>query len=141
MVILLLCCLAAPMRAVTLQITPTVVSNDFVGKITLSLQGVTAGSTVKVAKVLDVNTNGVIDDQDLLVRSAILADGQVPSIGGVRDLNVPGDEDGTADGKIQSDWWFPGVERIGGNLAGRFLFSVTGTGFRPRPTDSRWCKR
>ena len=42
----------------------------------------------------DVNANGLIDPQEWLVQSFPVTDGVRPMIGGVRNINVPGDEDG-----------------------------------------------
>jgi hypothetical protein len=52
-----------------------------------------------------------------------LTDGQVPLVAGVRNLNVPGDEDGLANGQIQAVLQFPSTS--GGTFArGNGLFRV-----------------
>src|SRR5674476_928893 len=64
------------LAAVTFTITPSAVSNTYSGLITLSIGGLTNTETVVVQKFLDLNTNGVIDDGDLMVQQFNLTDGQ-----------------------------------------------------------------
>ena len=82
--------------AVALTINPSSVSNTYSGTITLQVSGITAGDTVVVQKFLDANSNGVIDGADSLVQQFNLTDGQASVIGGVTNLNVPGDTNTTA---------------------------------------------
>src|SRR5258708_6346638 len=87
--------------AAVLTVTPAAVSNTYSGTITLSVTGLTNTETVLVQKFLDVNTNGVIDGGDILWQQFTLTDGQPGmAIGGVTNINVPGDTDGTANGSI-----------------------------------------
>jgi hypothetical protein len=78
-------------RLVTFAVTPACVSNTFGGQITLQIGLLNTGETVVVQKFLDANTNGVIDAGDLLVQQFQLTDGQANVIGGVTNINVPGD--------------------------------------------------
>ena len=83
--------------AVTFNITPSTVSNTYNGTITLQVSSLTSGDTVVVQKFLDLNTNGIVDAGDYLVQQFNLTDGQAGMvIGGVTNLNVPGDTDTTA---------------------------------------------
>jgi len=50
--------------AVGFTITPSAVSNTYVGNITLQVTGLTPGDTVVVQKYLDANADGVIDAGD-----------------------------------------------------------------------------
>ena len=70
--------------AVGVTITPNVVTNDYVGKITISITGLTTGKTVRVEKFADLNTNGVLNPADVvnLWQSFTLTDGQPPVLGG-----------------------------------------------------------
>ncbi len=77
--------------AVTFSVTPSAVSNFYAGTITLQINGLNTGETVQIDKFLDANGNGVIDAADLPVQSFQLTDGQASVIGGVTNLNVPGD--------------------------------------------------
>src|SRR3989442_1003669 len=88
--------------AIGLTVSPTVITTDYIGKLTLSITNLTAGKTVTVEWYADLNTNGIIDAGDLLAKSFHLTDGQVPLVAGVRNLNVPGDEDGLTNGQIQT---------------------------------------
>ena len=63
--------------------------------ITLQVTGLTNGESVVVQKFLDANTNGVIDAGDLLVQQFNLTDGANSVIGGVTNINVPGDSNST----------------------------------------------
>ncbi len=103
---------AAPLArgaAIGLTVSPAAVTNDYVGTITLNITNLTPGMTVNVQEYADLNTNGVIDAGDLLIKSLQLTDGQAPTVGGVRNLNVPGDEDGLTNGRIQALLYFPGA--------------------------------
>src|SRR5512140_2320135 len=79
--------------AATISITPSTVSNLYAGNITLQISGLTNGETVLVERFLDLNVNGAIDAGEPLVQSFRLTDGRVSSIGGVRNGNIPGDND------------------------------------------------
>src|SRR5438105_4805758 len=80
---------AALRASVGLTITPSLITNDFIGALSLSVTGLTAGKTITVEIYADVNTNGIIDSADIGLRSFQLTDGQVPLVAGVRNLNVP----------------------------------------------------
>ena len=77
--------------ALTFSVTPAAVSNTYTGTITLQIGGLTNGETVVIKKYLDVNTNGVIDTNDLMVQDFQLTVGQTGAmvIGGVTNVNVP----------------------------------------------------
>src|SRR4051812_598935 len=86
---------------IALTVSPASIQSDYVGKVTFQVTGMTAGQTVLVERFADLNGNGVIDSTDPLVGSFSVTDGVVPIIGGVRNLNVPGDEDGSANGAVR----------------------------------------
>src|SRR5664280_2841589 len=87
--VLLLCpSLAA---AVSFTVTPSTISNTYSGNITLNITGLNTSETVVVQKFLDINDNGAIDASDWLVGQWQLTDGQSTVIGGVTNVNVPGD--------------------------------------------------
>ena len=119
------------------RIGPTlrVVRNTYTGQITLQVSGLTAGGTVVVQKFLDLNTNGVIDNGDLLVQQFSLTDGQAGmAFGGVTNFNVPGDTDGAANGHIAAKLNFQGGDLLQ-NVVGKYLFKVSGN-FTPPITNS-----
>ena len=74
--------------AVSFSLTPSTISNTYSGPVTLQIKGLTAGDTVVVQKFLDINTNGVVDNSDLLWQQFNLTDGQATVIGGVTNFNV-----------------------------------------------------
>lgn len=117
--------LAASTMAASLTITPSTVTNDYVGNITLSISGLTAGKTVRVERFLDVNTNGIIDSGDIMVESYTVTDGQASFIGGVRNRNVPGDDDGLTNGLMTVNVLYPGVNDTLNHIAGTYLVRVT----------------
>src|SRR3954447_8785463 len=101
-------CLLSPQgRSANVSITPPSITNDFHGTIVLSITGLTPGQTVAVEEYMDVNGNGIIDSgQEYLRRSFTVGDGRVTSVGGVRYLGVPGDEDGLTNGQIRIELLF-----------------------------------
>jgi hypothetical protein len=89
-------------HAASLTISPTTVAANYSGAITLNVTGLTTGQTVRVETFLDTNGNGGVDSGEMLLQSFEVTDGQALSIGGVRNVNVPGDEDGQANDKIRA---------------------------------------
>ncbi len=90
--------------AVGLAISPAIVANDYVGKVSLTITGLAAGQKVRIERLADMNGNGTVDaSTDGLFGAFTVTDGQLPVIGGIRDLNVPGDDDGLANGQIRVD--------------------------------------
>lgn len=71
------------LQAATLTLSPSVVSNDFAGTISLTITGLAGGATVLVEKYTDANHNGVIDPGEPLMQSFTVQDGQLPRLGGV----------------------------------------------------------
>ena len=89
-------------QGTSLKIDPSTVTTEEIDQITLSISGVPVGETVLIEKYIDSNRNGEVDADDFLVQSFALTDGKASSIGGVRNKNVPGDQDGEANGRIQA---------------------------------------
>src|ERR1035438_6232544 len=85
---------------ISLTLNPTNIQNDYVGNVTLRIGNLNPGMTVRVEAFADLNTNGVIDAGDELLKSFEVTDGRVPLVAGMRNLNVPGDEDGLTNGAI-----------------------------------------
>ena len=110
--------------AVGLTVNPSSISNTYSGAVTLQISGLTNGETVLVERFLDANTNGLVDTGELLVQSFLVTDGQVTSFGGIRDTNVPGDDDGTIDKAIQTSVNFSGGPEFS-RAAGQQLFRVS----------------
>ncbi len=111
--------------AVTFSVTPATVSNTYNGTITLQIGGLTNTETVVVQKFLDLNTNGVIDGNDWLVQQFTLTDGQAGMvIGGVTNVNVPGDTDGTVNGQITGTLNFQNGDIVQ-NIVGKYLYKLS----------------
>ena len=98
--------LAFSAHGVVLSVAPGSVSNTYAGQITLQITGLNSGETVLVERFVDANLNGTIDASDWLFSSFLLTDGQVTSFGGVRNINIPGDNDAVA-GQITTLVSFP----------------------------------
>ncbi len=109
--------------AVTLTTSSAAIQNDTDGQIGLTISGLTAGQKVQVERYADLNGNGVIDPGEPIVQAFRVADGQLPVVGGVRDPNVPGDDDGAADGTITTHVPYPGVDSVS-RVAGPFIYRI-----------------
>src|SRR2546425_7847107 len=121
----LLTCEVVQAQPPTGTISPSTITNDFAGKIVLTISNLTAGQKVIVQKYLDLNTNGTIDfGQEPLVQSFTVTDGSLPLVGGVRDVNVPGDEDGATNGQIRVELNYPGLNEILDHIAGHYLYRL-----------------
>jgi hypothetical protein len=77
--------------AATVSVTPSAVSNLFLGTISIQITGLTNGEPVILEKYIDLNNNGVVDAGEILSQSFIITDGQSSAFGGVTNANVPGD--------------------------------------------------
>jgi hypothetical protein len=109
--------------AVTFANAPTAVSNTYSGAITLQIGGLTNRETVVIQKFLDVDMNGVLDGGDLLVQQFNLTDGTNFVIGGVTNLNVPGDLNATT-GAISAVLNFQNGDFMQ-NAIGKYLFKLS----------------
>ncbi len=86
--------------AVNFTLSQTAVSNLFSGALDIQITGLTNGEPVILQKFLNHNGDLTVDAGEQLVAQFKLVEGQVTRIGGVRNKNVPGDNDETADGVI-----------------------------------------
>lgn len=73
---------------------------DTLTPLVVHVTGITTGESVIVERFLDVDGDGMVDGGEFLVDRFTITDGQVTTIGGVRNTNIPGDEDSAADGQI-----------------------------------------
>jgi len=121
--------------AVNFTLSSSTVDNAFKGTLTLTITGLPTGQAVLVEKYADLNNNGAIDGSDVLVRSFTVTDGARPLFGGVRNTNMPGDDDATADGQIQINLGQPGIDDVFGAMVGSYVYRVsdaTGSAFTPQ---------
>ncbi len=115
--------------APSITVSPTTITNNYVGAILLSISNLSsAGVTVRVDRFLDVNSNGIVDGNEWAGQSFYVTDGQVPLIGGVRNSNVPGDDDGATNKAIQTHVPYPGVNETISHIAGQYIYRVTDLG-------------
>src|ERR1700687_5851145 len=114
-------------KAAGLSISPPTVAADYSGTIGLTITGLTTGPTVVVDKFLDLNSNGAVDGNDTLVQHFMVTDGQVSSIGGQRNTNVPGDEDLSVNGQVQTLVRFEAQSEANRAIA-KFIYRVSTSG-------------
>jgi hypothetical protein len=121
--------LATGLRAQTptLTISPAVISNDYVGSINLTISNLAVGQKVVLEKYFDLNGNGTVDSQEPMPRRFSVTDGAVPLIGGQRNYNVPGDEDGLANGQIHVLLSYPALNATLDRIAAPYLFRLVDT--------------
>src|ERR1700722_6367063 len=114
--------LALQSNAVTLTVSPSVISNNYAGDITLNITGLTNTETVQVQRWIDRNANGVIDAGEPMMESFNIADGGAMVISGVTNLNVPFDSN-SVPGAITTSLNFAASMAIE-NMTGHFVYSV-----------------
>ena len=120
-------------RAVALTVTPPTVTAEYPGTIALDITGLTSGQTVLVETFLDVDGNGAIGTDDMLVQSFTVTDGQALVIAGVRNTNVPGDEDGQSNQQIHTVLNFQALAEAAKTVANYVVrvSPASGTSFIP----------
>ena len=109
----------------TVAVSPVAVTNDYVGAISINISNLVSGHSVRVERILDANGNGVIDAGEISYQTFIVTNGQRPLIGGVRNLNVPGDEDLTSDTVIQTRVPYPDLSGTLDKIAAKWVYRVT----------------
>jgi len=119
-------------------VSPSSISNTYAGAIDLTITGLDAsGQTVVVEDYFDADGSGTVTTGDVLLRKFQVTDGQVTSIAGQRNTNIPGDEDGAANGSITTRLLLlPG--EITGHLVGNHLFRVSPSGSGFTPFNATW---
>ncbi|TAK95091.1 MAG: hypothetical protein EPO07_15770 [Verrucomicrobia bacterium] len=113
--------------AVGVTISPAIITNDFVGKISITVTGLTSGKTIRIEKFPDFNTNGAVNapENKFLWRSFLVTDGQMPLLGSCTNLNVVGDMDGATNSQLRADLFFPGVDSTLDHFALKYLIRVS----------------
>ena len=91
---------------VTLTLGQSSVSNTFAGSVSVAVSNLLNGETVIIEKFKDANQDGTLDAGDLLQTYFAVTDGVFTSIGGVRNENVPYDEDLTVNGSVRESFDF-----------------------------------
>ncbi len=106
------------------SVNPSAVTNDYFGQLTLAITNVT-GRSVLVEKFYDLNANGFADSGDLLMQSFVVADGFIPKLAGVTNLNVPYDTDGTTNGRIVVQVNYPSTDTTFNLIEGPYLYRIS----------------
>src|ERR1051325_818341 len=75
-------------NAVTFSVTPSALSNNYSGVLTLQITGLTNGEHVIIQRYLDLNGNGTGEATEPLLDTFTIADGGVSTIGGITNVNV-----------------------------------------------------
>ena len=115
----------APVQAaVNFTLSESAVSNMFTGTLSLQVTGLTNGEPVVLQKFIDANGNGAVDAGEALMGQFKITEGQVTRIGGVRNKNVPGDADETADGTINETFDFSDPKDFAHHVA-NYVFRVS----------------
>jgi hypothetical protein len=91
-------------QAATFGISPSVISNDYSGVLTVQA-AVTTGETVQLVQHIDLNGNGAIDPEDIAVRSETITDGNARLLGGATNINLVADS-GATNGAILANIQF-----------------------------------
>jgi hypothetical protein len=132
---------AATSTVITFTNVPSVVSNTYNGVITLQIYGLTNGVTnVVVQKFLDVNTNGILKANDLLVQQFQLTAGQANTfMNGSQTVTVtnfmPGDMSSTP-GEIIAPLNFQNGDFMQ-NLVGQYLYKISSPSGQFNPVTNR----
>ncbi|WP_170266493.1 carboxypeptidase regulatory-like domain-containing protein [Brevifollis gellanilyticus] len=77
----------------------TQVAGD-IAPVVVSVTNLTPGGSAIVERFLDVDGDSTLDAGEFLIERFTVTDGQVTTIGGVRNTNIPGDEDLAANGQM-----------------------------------------
>lgn len=121
-----------------LSLNPSLITNDYTGTVQLHVSGLTNGQTARVEVFLDLSNSGEVEPEDPLYQSFSIADGEVPQLGSVTNVNLPFDLDGTANGQmtvnLPSHGDF-GMDQTTGNYLCRV--SDPSGGFAPAVTSFR----
>ncbi len=118
---------APPIQPLSLTISPAIITNDYKGVISLSIGNLAFGHSVIVERYADLNSNGVVDAGEPLLLWFTNRDFAEPLVAGVRNPNVPGDDDGAFifNGQILAKLPFPWVDGAVFPAAIRSVFQVT----------------
>jgi hypothetical protein len=113
----ILTCIAPP----TITVDPNRIDADYSGALRLTVTGLyPTGSTVRIEQYVDANQDGLVDQEEPLIRTFAVTDGLVSA-----NPNVQGDADGQANGTIITTLNFHNpLDAF--HAPGRTLFRVVG---------------
>ena len=110
--------------AVSATLTPATTTSTSTTPVVLQVTGLASGGAVIVERFVDANGNGAVDAGEFLAERFTVTDGQVTSIGGVRNTNIPGDEDGSSNGQLNINL-IPALGTELGRLAGQQIIRIS----------------
>lgn len=119
-----------------LSVSPSSISNNYTGFITLNITGLNPGEQVSVQKWIDLDGNGSIDPGEPMMDAFKIADNDLTNglINGVTNINVPYDTN-PADGVITTTLNFAGNMAIE-NMVGHFIFRIVSPSNRFAPVTA-----
>jgi hypothetical protein len=110
--------------AAGLALNPTSIAPDYAGNVTLTITGVPNGATAAVELFMDFDGDGMVDAGEPLIRRFSVTDGQVPTFGGIRNSNAPGDDDQTVNGQMMVNVSYARTD-FSDHFKGKFVWRVT----------------
>jgi hypothetical protein len=108
----------------SLTISPPSIGSDFIGTVKLEVAGINSGAAIRIEKFLDENSDGQIQASEPLLQSFLVVDGQVPVIGGITNLLVFSDADGTTNGAVTVQLDFSQTTELD-RISGQYLFRLS----------------
>ena len=111
-------------RAVTLSVSPSSVDANYTGNIDATIANPGPSGGARLQLVADFNGNGSADATEPVVHDIELTDGAQTVVGGVRNWNVSGDEDGAVNGTIQARLRLAQLPEFG-RLVGKYVWRAT----------------
>jgi len=110
--------------AASLAVNPTSIATDYAGNVALTITGVPNGATATVELFMDFDGDGAVAANEPLIRRFTVTDGQVPTFGGIRNSNAPGDDDQTANGQMTVNVSYARTDQSD-HFKGKFVWRVT----------------
>ncbi len=123
---LISCFTAVASGAVDATLTPSITSSTSATPVVLQVTGLSNGDSVTVERYVDADESGTADAGEFLAEMFTVTDGQVTSIGGIRNTYMPGDEDLAANGQININL-HPALGSELGRIAGSHIIRISGT--------------
>jgi hypothetical protein len=111
--------------AVDATITPSTTTSVSAAPVVLDITGLTNGESVTIERFVDANSDGTLNADEFLAERFTVTDGQVTSIGGIRNTNIPGDEDLAANGQISINLTAPSTGSDLGRVAGAHAVRIS----------------
>lgn len=122
---------AQTVQGITLSVSPSSVDANYTGNIDATIGNLGGTEATSLQLVVDLNGNGSADVTEPVVHQIELKDGTRMVVGGVRNWNVTGDEDGVLNGTIQARLRLAQLPEFG-RLAGKYVWRATASEGAPQ---------